>query len=188
MILVSRNRRLARCAAAPPSLLDANAHTDDSWASMIDNDLQWLFDHTDPEHRPGQHHTLDSTHDAICSDPRRFRAQVRSALQRYLRRQADQVHHDEWLRQLRPYQNNDDMPPLPNMPQPAPARSIMCYLCGATFYHESAYHVHMGKEHPDDAHPTQWASGTRCLTCSREYHDIARIIKHLYSTRSCADP
>ena len=64
----------------------------------------------------------------------------------------------------------------------------MCYQCGATFYHESAYHVHMGKDHPDDTHPTQWATGTRCLTCSREYHDAARLIKHLYATRSCADP
>ena len=31
-------------------MLDANAHTNDSWASMLDNDLKWLFDHTDPEH------------------------------------------------------------------------------------------------------------------------------------------
>ena len=96
---VHRLRYLARLLLHGPTillrLLDANAHVDDSWAAKINGDLEWLFDHTDPDHRPGQQPTVAHVRDAICSDPQRFRAQVRTALHRSLRLQADQAHFEE---------------------------------------------------------------------------------------------
>ena len=55
----------------------------------------------------------------------------------------------------------------------------ICYVCGATFHTLQAYYVRMGRGHKPEHHPTNWATGTRCLTCSREYHDYARQAKHL---------
>ena len=124
----------------------------------------------------------------ILEDPRSFRAKTIIATFRYLRRQHDGAHLEQWHERLREYHNKTARPPLPALATTSHPANHMCYLCGATFHCLSAYYVHMGKEHTPDHHPTKWATGTRCLTCSREYHNYAKLVKHLQACPACAEP
>ena len=94
----------------------------------------------------------------------------------------------QWHNRLREYHNTTDIPPLDLLQTKSHTANYMCYECGATFHTMAAYYVHMGRDHKPDHYPTKWATGTRCLTCSREYHDYARLVKHLKACPACAEP
>ena len=75
---------------------------------------------------------------------------------------------------------------LPWTKQPSRWEQYACPICPAKMATKGAWSIHMTKYHPKPVRIESYVDGSICQACCWQFHNRTRLIKHLKSSKHCA--
>eukprot|EP00929_Paragymnodinium_shiwhaense_P033316 TRINITY_DN18314_c0_g2_i4.p1 TRINITY_DN18314_c0_g2~~TRINITY_DN18314_c0_g2_i4.p1 ORF type:complete len:1614 (+),score=75.53 TRINITY_DN18314_c0_g2_i4:951-5792(+) len=148
--------------------LASNNHNNRSFLHLISNDIQWLQKHNNDNDLPDIHHdNITTWYKYANSNARRWK--------RILRRTMTNVHQHEPT----PIQEDNTHP----QQQDHDEDEYLCPYCGKCFPNKRDTTTHMTTKHRHRTDAYNYATGSKCKSCNRQYHTIQRLRQHLQRTK-----